>query len=130
MIVKLLIYFFIFGFLGWYIDTTYRSIRLKKYSPRTFIPFFSNIYGISGVALVLLYKYFLIHPNAQVILGAIIVVVIEFLGGLFCVNVLKKRLWDYTDSRWNILGHIDLLHSFYWLLLAGILRAVFDYLPF
>lgn len=130
MTIKLLIWFFIFGFLGWLMDTAYRSIRLKHFAPRTFVPYFSNIYGISGIALILLYKNFLAHFIFQILFGAIIVIVIEFLGGLFCEYILKKQLWDYSGTRWNILGHIDLLHSFYWLILAGILRLFFDYLPF
>lgn len=119
--------FFIFCVIGWIIDTADRSWSEKKFVSGTYIPFFSPLYGFGSVALVLIFDYLPAPAILQIIFGAIAVTAIEFVSGLWCVYILKKRLWNYSASRFNILGHIDAEHSFYWLIVSLIFYLLKSY---
>ncbi|MEK6940999.1 MAG: putative ABC transporter permease [Nanoarchaeota archaeon] len=129
MVQKYLLFFIIFGFLGWGIDTIYRSIRLNKYSPGTLIPYFAITFGTGGAALILLFEYAQTSLLNHIILGGILVTLIELISGIISYNLLNKRLWDYSKNKYNFLGHIDLLHTFYWFIMAGILRLMLSMFP-
>ncbi|MDO8623178.1 MAG: hypothetical protein Q7R52_02935 [archaeon] len=119
-----LVLFVIFGFLGWFIDTFFNSFLDKKYSPHTFISFFSVIYGIGGVILFFIYSSF--NPGfLTFISGLISIILLELIGGLFCVYVLKRRLWDYRKNQLNFLGHVDAEHSCYWFVLCIIFYEIY-----
>ena len=45
-------------------------------------------------------------------------ILVEYLGGVFCERVLQVKLWDYSKARFNIGGYIDLEHSVCWLLVS------------
>jgi len=119
--------FVVFGFVGWSIDTAYRSVLAKKYAHGTYIPFFAVSYGIGGSALVVLFQNLQAPAIVHIILGTILVTLIEFVAGIFCVAVLKRRLWDYSKNKLNFMGHIDALHAIYWLLLTALFWLVFPY---
>lgn len=121
------ILFIAFAVIGWAMDSAYRSIEERRWTSGTLVPFFSPIYGFGGLTLVMIFKYLQINFFVQVIVAAIALIVVELLGGLFCAHVLKRRLWDYSDSRYNFQGHIDLLHSFYWLVLSALMRIILAY---
>ena len=116
--------FFGFGIMGWGIDTGYRYVTSGKYKPATIVPYFATLYGISGVAVLLIYQFTPVNVVWQVMVGGVTITLIELLGGLFCVYVLRRCLWDYSENRFNFLGQIDLLHTSYWFFLAAILRFI------
>lgn len=120
--------FLIFSFIGWFIDTADRSLVAKKYVARTVVPFVSPPYGFGSIAIILILKYVPQPAVVQIVLSTAIVTAIELISGLFCVNVLKRRLWDYSYSRFNLWGHIDLEHSFYWLIVSTIFYLLRGYL--
>lgn len=45
---------------------------------------------------------------------------IEYLAGVFCLNVAKVRLWDYTDEWGNIQGIICPKYSLIWAVLGAL----------
>lgn len=120
MITIYLIEFLLFSFLGWLLDSSYRSITEKKlvnagYFKGPLCP----IYGFGGLALLFIFKYFALLPLFPLfILAGISLVVVEYLGGLFAEYFLHLKLWDYSSSRYHLGGHIDLLHSSYWFFLS------------
>jgi len=70
----------------------------------------------------LLYFLFLIPFNMNNIfvllsvclIGGIIITSVELLSGLFLNVKLKLNLWDYSKSKINYKGQIDLYHSLAW----------------
>lgn len=52
-------------------------------------------------------------------LMAISMTLIEYLAGLFCLKVLKVRLWDYSDQWGNLQGIVCPLFSFFWAVLGA-----------
>ncbi len=116
--VIIILEFFFFAFLGWIIDSLYSSIEKKKL---TNSGFFSGpicpIYGIGGVVLVFFLKSFpSLIPPLLIFAATSIIIAVEYAGGVFCEKVLQIKLWDYSASRFNVGGYIDLTHSFFWLL--------------
>lgn len=63
--------------------------------------------------------------NALILLTmALAMTAIEYVAGVFCLKVVKVRLWDYSDLWGNIQGVICPLFSLFW----GILGAVYYFL--
>jgi uncharacterized protein len=54
--------------------------------------------------------------------------VLELITGAAIEKFLHVRLWDYRDNRFNIRGHVCLLFSIYWILLATGLDVALDFL--
>jgi len=125
----LIIYFLIFSFVGWIVDSTSSSLVRKKFVNSGYfrtLPL-CPLYGIGGVILFIFVKYTSLPNITAIIMGTLITVAVEYLGGVFCVNILEERLWDYSQNTLHVHGHIDLTHSFLW----GILVAIFYYIfPF
>src|SRR3989339_249483 len=110
--------FFLFGFIGWVIDSMYRSLREKRWiNAGYFKGPICPVYGFGGLALMFIFEYYFALPVwLLVIASASALVLVEYLSGIFCEKVLQVKLWDYSHSRFNIGGYIDLEHSFYWLI--------------
>ncbi|RMD58214.1 hypothetical protein D6825_01495 [Candidatus Woesearchaeota archaeon] len=127
--VRYLAYFITFSFLGWVVDTTYRSLISGHYAPRTYLPFISVVYGIGGTMLLILYKNTNYNLMEHTLIGGISVTILELISGIFCDKVLKRKLWDYSKNAYNLWGHVDVLHTIYWFGLAALLRFALPYLP-
>jgi uncharacterized membrane protein len=116
------------GFLGWFLDTAFRSWEDRRYSTDTLIPFFSFAYAIAATVLYTLFYFWQASFAAHVAVGALLSVVMEYLGGRFALTVFKRRLWDYRQNRWNFQGLVDVEHSLYCLGLTAIYRFIFGLL--
>ena len=118
--------FFLFAIMvGWVIDSGYRSLVSKRWTNAGyFIGPFCPIYGFGGILLLLMVSYISDMPFlVRCVVYFIGMSMVELIGGLFSTHILKVRLWDYSDAPFNILGQVDLLHSFYWLILALIFEG-------
>lgn len=112
--------FLIFSFIGWFIDSAYRSIYDKKLVSAGYLrgPI-CPIYGFGGLVLVFVLKYLnFLSLVPLLLLASLAMILVEYIGGIFSEKALKVRLWDYSKTTFHLGGHIDLLHSFYWLVLV------------
>lgn len=133
-ILSLFILFIIGGFLGFFVDSFYRSFRRRRFTHAgyfsyifdTTIPFLP-IYGFGLVALYLL-STILIGQNLFIkfLVYAIILSLIELISGLFTKLTLGVRLWDYSKHRFNLFGIIDLKHSIIWGLMGVVIDILFN----
>lgn len=116
-----IIYFLFFSFVGWIIDSIYSSFEQKRIINSGYfkeLPL-CPLYGVGGITLLLLAEYFQGVPwIIAILISACMMNIVEYVGGIFCVTVMKERLWDYRSHKWNIHGHIDALHAFFWLVLT------------
>jgi len=116
-----IIYFLFFSMIGWILDSAYSSFDKKRFINSGYfweLPL-CPIYGFGGVALILLATYLQRYPFViTIIISALALTLIEYIGGVFCVIVLKERLWDYSHRKWNLHGHIDVFHGICWILLT------------
>ncbi|MBI4144618.1 putative ABC transporter permease [Candidatus Woesearchaeota archaeon] len=125
--IEYLVFFIVFSFVGWVIDTGYRSAVDRRYAPGSIFPFFAPIYGFGGIILVILFNTSL-NPAIHVLIGGIAATTVELVGGMFCVKFLRRRLWDYSKNRWQYRGHIDALHTVCWFIVTAALRMLFPYM--
>ena len=112
--------FLFFAFIGWILDSGYRSIVDKKlinagYFKGPFCP----IYGFGGIILIFILNLCSSLSFVPLILiASFSMVLVEYVGGIYSEKVLKIKLWDYSNTTYNLGGHIDVLHSFYWVVLV------------
>jgi uncharacterized membrane protein len=117
------------GAFGWVVDTSYRSLVAGRYAHGTLLPFFSIIYGVAAIMLYALFHFGATPFVASIIIGTILCVVLELVGGALSLSLLHYRLWDYSANPFNFHGFIDLKHTFYWLILTTLYRLLFGVLP-
>ena len=112
MIVNIYILFWIYSFLGWCIETSWVSLRSKKFINRGFfLGPYCPIYGTGGIALLSL-KGYQNDPFVVFILSVFICSLIEYLVSYFMELIYKVRWWDYSNRPFNINGRICLFNSF------------------
>jgi uncharacterized membrane protein len=108
-------FLFLFGgSIGWLIDTLDRTIERRRFAEGSalHIPFLP-IYGFGAVLLVLVKPILPSNVFLSFLCIGILMGALEYLGGLYCEQVLKRRLWDYK-TKYNIQGHTDLYHALAW----------------
>ncbi|PIN87573.1 hypothetical protein COV12_03135 [Candidatus Woesearchaeota archaeon CG10_big_fil_rev_8_21_14_0_10_32_24] len=112
--------FLLFSFMGWILDSGYRTILDKKLTNAGYFKGpFCPIYGFGGIILIFILNIF---SNLSIIplilIASLAMILVEYIGGIYSEKVLKVKLWDYSNTTFNLGGHIDLLHSFYWIILV------------
>lgn len=114
----------VFGVLGWCADSAYRSIEERKFVYGTHFLFFSPVYAIGGLILVFLYEKLQVPAASQIVAAALALTALEFFAGIFSEKVMGRRYWDYSGTRFNFCGHVNLLHTFYWLIIAAVFKIM------
>lgn len=119
----LIIYFLLFSFLGWILDSVFSTFDQRRIINSGYfreLPL-CPLYGVGGVVLFLFTKWMIPYPwYVTVLTTGVLLSLVEYVGGIFCVTVLKERLWDYSHTKWHLSGHIEVFHSACWIILSGI----------
>jgi uncharacterized membrane protein len=110
------------AFVGWIIETTYRSFNENKFVNAGFLsgPFLP-IYGFGAVIITSINIEVQKFPS---ILSWIITLLsptfLEYFGSWIMEKIFKLKLWDYKNERLNINGRICLKFSVIWAFFAVI----------
>ena len=113
-----LLFFLIYGFLGFLLETTFRSIADRKvYISRGFLTNgFCPLYGICALLIIegfILCELALSNPLTAMIVATagsmFLVTLIEYIVGRMLDRVFHYKLWDYSAYRLN-LHHIYALN--------------------
>lgn len=120
-----MLFFYIYCFFGWIIESTYVSVCTGNWVNRGFmrgpvIP----IYGTGAVIILFAVIPFRTNPILVFILGTISASVLEFVTGFVMERIYKVRYWDYSDKPFNLCGYICLFNSLCW----GVLSILLIYL--
>ena len=119
---EIIMYFITYSFLGWGMESIFRSICEKKVINTGFLKGpFCPIYGVGAIIMLLFLKRF---ENNLVILFIISIVVLtiwEYLVGVLLEKLFHTKYWDYSKNKFNFQGRICLMNSIFW----GILGVVF-----
>lgn len=111
-----LLYFFIYGTLGWMLEVSFQSIKTGKFINRGFLngPI-CPIYG-TGASIVIFFLSGIADSNKLMLfLGSIfIATLIELITGFLLDKIFHKHWWDYSDRRFNIGGYVCLEFSIAW----------------
>lgn len=131
-ITDMVLYFFLYSFLGWAQETVQCSIREKRFVNRGFLngPL-CPIYGCGALLIftcLLPIKRGIASPWLSVPLvflcGAVIASALEYVTSWAMEKLFHARWWDYSDHRFNVGGRICLSISAAW----GALATGFVYL--
>lgn len=126
------LYFFMYSFCGWLMETVLCSFQEKHFVNRGFLngPF-CPIYGC-GIVLILIFllpvrdgigKLWVAVPVIFAV-GAFLASVVEYFTSWLMEKLFHARWWDYSGYRFNLNGRICLWISLAW----GGLATVFVYL--
>jgi len=121
---NLLFYFLIYSFLGWILETVYKSVLQKKYVNSGFLfgPF-CPIYGFGAVILYLFLDSFKDNLVLVFLIGMIIFSIWECVVGYWLEKFFNTKYWDYSNEKFNFKGRICLRMSLIW----GLLGVIFTY---
>lgn len=120
--IDILIYFITYSFLGWIMESIFRSVCEKKLINTGFLrgPF-CPIYGIGAVIMILFLKNFSNNLILLFFISIIVFTIWEYLVGVLLEKLFHTKYWDYSDNKFNFQGRICLINSIFW----GILGVVF-----
>ena len=118
-IIQWLFFFYFYCFFGWCFESTYVSIKSKRFVNRGFMrgPFLP-LYGSGAIMMLLVSKPFQEHIVLVYIAGCIGATVLEYVTGVVMEALFKVRYWDYSNQPFNFQGHICLGSSLAWGLLT------------
>ncbi len=123
-IIYILDFFFIYSFIGWVLESVYKTICTKKLVNSGFLSgTFCPIYGI-GALIMYLFLKLCDNPIAVFLSGFVILSVWEYIVSWALEKMFHETYWDYSNYKFNINGRICLLNSIFW----GALGVIFTYI--
>jgi uncharacterized membrane protein len=111
----LFLYFAIYSFVGWCLETAYVSITTGRFMNRGFLvgPF-CPVYGF-GALLLLVSLHPVRKKTCLLFMGAILfTTLLEYFTGFLLEELFGCVLWDYSRELFNIKGWICLKFSLVW----------------
>lgn len=118
----LMSYFFVYAFIGWILESVYKSLLQKKLVNSGFLEGpICPIYGYGALMMYLSLKNVSDNIVVLYLFGLIVLSIYEYIVGWFLEKMFKTKYWDYSNRKFNINGRVCLLNSTYW----GILGIVF-----
>lgn len=119
------LFFMLYCFLGWCIESAIVTIDTKKPTNRGFLrgPFLP-IYGFG--ALTIIFSTMPVRGNIFLcyIVGVLACTALEYVTAVIMESIFKTKYWDYTGQFMNFQGRICLTSSLFW----GVLTLLVVYL--
>ena len=117
-----ILYFFIFAFLGWLMETFYAIYNLGYFTKRGFLygPI-CPIYGFGALMLIAFLGQYR-KNNLKLFLYAVVLFsAFEYVVSYGLDALFSMHWWDYTNEFFNLNGRISIFYSFAW----GIIAIIF-----
>lgn len=110
-----LLFFYCYCVFGWCFESTYVSIKTRKLTNRGFMrgPWLP-IYGTGAIVMLFCANPFSNSLILTFLAGMIGASALEFVTGMVMEALFKVRYWDYSDRKFNIMGHVCLFNSCAW----------------
>ena len=110
-----ILYFFIYGFLGWCTEVAFAAFKERRFVNRGFLygPI-CPVYGIGVSLVILLLRPFASSLPLLYLTSTIVVTALEWLTGFLLEKLFHSRWWDYSDMPLNLNGYVCLLFSLIW----------------
>lgn len=118
----LILYFFIYAFLGWLLETFYALSTLGHFVKRGFLfgPI-CPIYGWGAIILLAGLKRYKSNSLKLFFVSAIIFSIFEYMVGFALDALFSTKWWDYSNDFMNLNGRISIFFTFIW----GIIAIIF-----
>jgi len=111
----LFLYFILYSFMGWVMETCYCSILERRLVPRGFL--YGPICPIYGGGVTLMILFFTPLKKNLVLFYAVAVVVMtswEYFVGWLLEVTTHVKYWDYSQYRFNLKGRVCLWVALTW----------------
>ena len=115
LLFEILTYFIIYSFLGWVMESVFRSIIEKKIINTGFLrgPF-CPIYGIGAIIMLIFLERFQDRPILLFFIAITLLTAWEYIVGVILEKLFNTKYWDYSDHKINFQGRICLTNSICW----------------
>lgn len=121
----LYVYFMMYSFLGWLMESIYVSVKTKGLVNRGFLSGpFCPIYGTGALLIVLTLTPVVKNLLLLFLGGFLIATVVEYLIGAALEKLFHATWWDYSKMPFNIKGRVCLERSAEWGLLSVFMMRV------
>lgn len=116
-----ILYFFVYGCIGWICETIYCSIWERKFVNRGFLygPI-CPVYGVGALFIIFLLRDVSNNIFLLFLLGAIVTSIVEYVTGFLLEALFNAKWWDYSNRKFNINGRVCLFNS----ILFGIMSVI------
>ncbi len=114
-----ILYFFLFSFFGWLMETLFAIYNFGYFVKRGFLygPI-CPIYGYGALMLILFLNRYKKNNFKLFIYSSIIFSIFEYIVS-YCLDALfAMHWWDYTHEFFNLNGRISIFYSFAWGIIA------------
>lgn len=107
--------FLFYCLFGWCFESTYVSLKNRKFVNRGFMrgPFLP-IYGSGALMMLIVSRPVSGSLVLTFLAGCVGATVLEYVTGVAMEALFKVRYWDYSDQKFNFQGHICLSSSLAW----------------
>lgn len=115
----LFLYFVIYAFLGWILETVYCSVRERRFVARGFL--YGPVCPIYGVGVLMMLCWFAPFTGQPLLFYAVATVCMsawEYLVAWILETTTHIKYWDYSTRKFNLHGRICLSISLTWGVLA------------
>ena len=110
-----ILYFFVYGFLGWCTEVIFSAFKQHSFVNRGFLngPI-CPIYGVGVTLVIACLEAFQSNLLLLYISSVILVTVLEGVTGWAMDKLFHNKWWDYSKLPFNIGGYVCLLFSLIW----------------
>ena len=110
-----ILYFFVYGFLGWCTEVIFAAFKHHRFVNRGFLngPI-CPIYGVGVTLVIACLEAFQSNLLLLYISSVILVTVLEGVTGWAMDKLFHNKWWDYSKLPFNIGGYVCLLFSLIW----------------
>ena len=114
-IIEWLFLFYLYWFCCWVFESTFVSLKSRKFVNRGFMrgPFLP-IYGSGAIMMLVVSMPFQDNIFLTYIAGCIGATALELVTGELMEALFKVRYWDYSNQKFNYKGHICLSSTVAW----------------
>lgn len=123
--------FFVYSIIGFIFENTAVRIMSENYESGILFGPWTPVYGLGVLVIVLIYKWLSRHVEKEWLrslllffLSAIILSLLEWIGGEIIENIFNKVFWNYEHFKYNIGKYISLETAAIW----GIMSLFIIYL--
>lgn len=110
-----ILYFFVYGFLGWCTEVIFAAFKQHRFVNRGFLNgSICPIYGVGVTLVIACLEAFQSNLLLLYISSVILVTVLEGVTGWAMDKLFHNKWWDYSKLPFNIGGYVCLLFSLIW----------------
>lgn len=111
--------FFIYSFAGWCMEVCYAAVSRRQFVNRGFVNSpLCPIYGFSASLFAVFLPELTDNPFFLFLGGLLLATLVEYATGMLMEKIFRKKLWDYSNIRYNLSGYVCIRYSLLWGLLA------------